>query len=135
MMGEFTQYVKKKISFLFSPFQFRIIESQSSVSFGNAEVILKHEDLLLKIVKDRDQIFLDFQPSSKKGKLNWFSIDIVKQMITGKIEPSAEMNPRNIEFLKNNLAKIKQLFLKENTPDNIKELKKLERKRAKRLFP
>ena len=135
MMGEFTQYVKKKISFLFSPFQFRIIESQSSVSFGNAEVILKHEDLLLKIVKDRDQIFLDFQPSSKKGKLNWFSIDIVKQMITGKVEPSAEMNPRNIEFLKNNLAKIKQLFLKENTPDNIKELKKLERKRAKRLFP
>jgi hypothetical protein len=127
--------VKTHFSFLFSPFQFRIIESQSSVSFGNAEVILKHEDLLLKIVKDRDQIFLDFQPSSKKGKLNWFSIDIVKQMITGKVEPSAEMNPRNIEFLKNNLAKIKQLFLKENTPDNIKELKKLERKRAKRLFP
>ena len=127
--------MKTHFSFLFSPFQFRIIESQSSVSFGNAEVILKHEDLLLKIVKDRDQIFLDFQPSSKKGKLNWFSIDIVKQMITGKIEPSAEMNPRNIEFLKNNLAKIKQLFLKENTPDNIKELKKLERKRAKRLFP
>ena len=111
-MEEFAQYVKKKISFLFSPFQFRIIKSLSSESFGNALLILEHEDLSIQIVKDRDQIFLDFQPSSKKGKLNWFSIDIVKQMITGNIESSAEMNPQNIEFLKNNLAKIEQLFSK-----------------------
>ena len=104
--------LKKKISFLFSPFQFRIIKSLSSESFGNALLILEHEDLSIQIVKDRDQIFLDFQPSSKKGKLNWFSIDIVKQMITGNIESSAEMNPQNIEFLKNNLAKIEQLFSK-----------------------
>ena len=134
-MEEFTQYVKKNFSFLFSPYQFQLIESQSSESFGNALVILKHEDLLIKIVKDRDQIFLDFQPVSKKGKLNWFSIDIVKQMITGKIEPSSEMNPKNTEFLKNNLNKIAEIFSKESTPDTIQELKKLERERAKRLFP
>ena len=134
-MEEFIQYVKKHFSFLFSPYQFRIIESQSSESFGNALVILEYEDLLLKIVKDRDQIFLDFQPASKKSKLNWFSIDIVKQMITGKIEPSAEMNSRNVEFLKDNLDQIKQLFSKENTLDTIKVLKKLERELAKRLFP
>ena len=134
-MEEFIQYVKKHFSFLFSPYQFRIIESQSSESFGNALVILEYEDLLLKIVKDRDQIFLDFQPASNKSKLNWFSIDIVKQMITGKIEQTAEMNPRNIEFLKDNLDQIKQLFSKENTLDTIKVLKKLERELAKRLFP
>ena len=134
-MEEFIQYVKKHFSYLFSPYSFRIIESQSSESFGNALIILEYEDLLLKIVKDRDQIFLDFQPASKKGKLNWFSIDIVKQMITGKIEPSAEMNPKNTEFLKNNLDKITQIFSKESTPNTIQELKKLERERAKRLFP
>jgi hypothetical protein len=55
-------------------------------------------------------------------------------MITSKIEPSAEMNPRNIEFLKNNLDKIKQIFYKENAPETIKELKRLERERTKRLF-
>jgi hypothetical protein len=98
-------------------------------------VILEKENLLIRVVKDRDQIFIDFQSLSKKGKLNWFSIDIVKQMITGKIEPSAEMNPRNIEFLKNNLDKIKQIFSKENTSETIKKLKKLESDRAKRLFP
>ena len=134
-MEDFPQYVKKHFSILFSAYHFRIIETESSESFGNALVILNHKDLLLKIVKDRDQIFLDFQPSSKKGKFNWFSIDIVKQMITGKIEPSAEMNSKNIEFLKNNLDKITQIFSKESTPDTIQELKKLERERAKRLFP
>ena len=134
-MEEFIQYVKKHFSYLFSPYSFRIIESQSSESFGNALIILEYEDLLLKIVKDRDQIFLDFQPASKKSKLNWFSIDIVKQMITGKIEPSAEMNSRNVEFLKDNLDQIKKIFSKEKVSDTIKVLKKLERERAKRLFP
>lgn len=134
-MEEFRQLIKKKCAFLFSANQFQIIDSSSSESFGNAFLILERGDLRLQFIKDRDQIFLDFQPSSRKGKLNWYSIDIVKQMITGEIETSAEIISRNIEFLKNNLDKIEQLFSKTYVEDTIKKLKKLERERAKRLFP
>jgi hypothetical protein len=60
-MEESPQYVKKNFPFLFSPHQFRIIESEPSNSFGNALVILEKENLLIKVVKDQDQIFIDFQ--------------------------------------------------------------------------
>lgn len=134
-MEEFRQNIMQKCAFLFSSNPFQIIDSDSSESFGNAFLILERGDLRLQFVKDRNQIFLDFQPSSKKGKLNWYSIDVVKQMITGKIESSAEIIPRNIEFLKTNLDKIEHLFSKIYVEDTIKKLKKLERERAKRLFP
>jgi len=98
-------------------------------------LVLEHEDLRLKFVRDRGQIFLDFQPTSKKSKRDWFSIDIVKQLVTGKIEPSAELDSEKAEFLKNNLDKIEQLFSTANMESTIKNLRELERARAKRLFP
>ena len=133
-MEEFQQLIIKKCAFLFSSNPFQVIDSDSSESFGNAFLILERGDLRLQFVKDRNQIFLDFQPSSKKGKLYWYSIDVVKQMITGEIESSAEIITRNIEFLKTNLEKIEQLFSKNNVDDTVKKLKQLERERAKRLF-
>jgi hypothetical protein len=134
-MEEILQYLKKHCSFLYSPYKFQIVESQSSESFGNALVILEDEDLSLQFVKDRDQLFLDFQPTSKKHKKEWFSIDIVKQLITGNIEPSAEMDSEKIEFLKTHLDEIKRLFARNILENTIRKLKELERARAKRLFP
>lgn len=134
-MEDILRYLMKNCSFLYSPNQFRFVDSGSSESFGNAFLVLEHDDLRLQFVKDRGQIFLDFQPKSKKNKSNWFSIDIVKQLITGKIEPSAEMDSEKAEFLKTNLDKIEKLFSTANMENTIKKLRQLERERAKRLFP
>ena len=133
-MEEILQYLKKHCSFLYAPNQFRFVDSESSESFGNALLVLEHEDLRLKFVKDRGQLFLDFQPTSSKRKKDWFSIDIVKQLVTGNIEPSAEMDGEKAKFLKNNLDEIKRLFSPDNLEDTIKKLRDLERQRAKRLF-
>jgi len=134
-MEEILRYLMKYCSFLYSPNQFRFVDSHSSESFGNALLVLEHEDLRVQFVRDRGQIFLDFQPTSKKSKRDWYSIDIVKQLVTGKIEPSAEMDSEKAEFLKNNLDKIEQLFSTANMESTIKKLRELERARAKRLFP
>jgi len=125
----------KHCSFLYSPNRFRFVDSGSSESFGNAFLVLEHKELRLRFVKDRGQIFLDFQPTSKNRKGEWFSIDIVKQMVTGEIETSAEMDSEKRKFLKTNLDKIEQLFSSANREGTIKKLKELERARAKRLFP
>jgi hypothetical protein len=131
-MEKVLQYIKKHCSFLYSPYKFQIVESESSESFGNALVILEDEDLRLQFVKDRGQLFLDFQPTSNKKE--WFSIDIVKQLVTGNIEPSAEIDTEKVEFLKNHLDEIKDIFSPKNLTGTIKKLKDLERARAKRLF-
>ncbi len=134
-MEEILRYLMKHCSFLYAPNLFRFVDSGSSESFGNAFLVLEHEDLRLQFVRDRGQIFLDFQPTSKKHKSNWFSIDIIQQMVTGKIETSAEMDSEKEEFLKTNLDKIEQLFSTANMDSTIKKLRELERARAKRLFP
>ena len=132
---EILQYLMKHCSFLYKLNRFRFVDSGSSESFGNAFLILEHEDLRLQFVRDRGQIFLDFQPTRKKHKSNWFSIDIIKRMVTGKIETSAEMDSEKVEFLKTNLDKIEQLFSTANMESTIEKLRELERTRAKRLFP
>jgi 3-isopropylmalate dehydratase small subunit len=125
----------KHCSFLYSQKMFRFVDSEVSESFGNAFLVLKHDNLCLRFVKDRDQIFLDFKPVNKKGEKYWFSIDIVKQLVTGKIEESAEMDSEKSAFLKANIDEIEQLFSTTKTETTIKKLKDLERARAKRLFP
>ena len=77
IMEKILQYLKKYCSFLYSPYNFQMVESDSSESFGNALVILESGNLRLQFIKDRDQLFLDFQPTSNNKE--WFSIDIVKQ--------------------------------------------------------
>jgi 3-isopropylmalate dehydratase small subunit len=134
-MEEILRYLMKHCSFLYSPNRFRFVDSGSSESFGNAFLVLEHEELRLQFVKDRGQIFLDFQPTSKNHKGEWFSIDIIKQMVTGEIETSAEMDSEKAEFLKTNLDEIKLLFSTANMEATIKKLRELECARAKRLFP
>jgi len=132
IMEKILQYLKKYCSFLYSRYNFQMVESDCSESFGNALVILESGNLRLQFIKDRDQLFLDFQPTHNKKE--WFSIDIVKQLITGNIEPSAQMNSDKAEFLKIHLDEINDLFSPTNFKSTFKKLKELERARAKRLF-
>jgi hypothetical protein len=133
-MEEILQYLMKNCSFLYSPNQFRFVDSDSSESFGNAFMVLEHKDLRLKFIKDRGQLFLDFQPTSSTRKLDWFSIDIVMQLVTGNIEPSSQMDAAKAKFLKSNLDEIQRRFSKANLEGTLKKLRELERQRAKRLF-
>ncbi|MEJ2249122.1 MAG: hypothetical protein P8Y97_05605 [Candidatus Lokiarchaeota archaeon] len=125
------QYLIKYCSFLYAPNKFRFVNSMSSESFGNAFLILEHENLRLRFIKDRDQLFLDFQSTTKNRKNEWFSIDIVKQLITDKIEPSSEMDSEKAEFLRTNLDEIQRLFSPTNIENTFKKLKELERERMK----
>ena len=132
---EILKLLMKHCSFLYSQKKFRFVDSDVSESFGNALLVLEHENLRLRFVKDRDQIFLDFKPANKKGEKYWFSIDIVKQLVTGRIEDSAELDSEKAVFLKTNIDEIEQLFSTTKTEDTIKKLKDLERDRAKVLLP
>ncbi|MFX0023527.1 MAG: hypothetical protein ACFE9S_14470 [Candidatus Hermodarchaeota archaeon] len=131
---EIQHYLMKHCPFLFSPNQFRIVDSDSSESFGNAFLVLEHKNLRLKFIKDKGQLFLDFQPMSSNRKKDWFSIDIVMQLVTGNIESSSEMDTDKAKFIKSNLDEIQRLFSSPNLEVTIKKLRELERARAKRLF-
>lgn len=65
---------------------------------------------------------------------DWYSIDIVRQLITGKVHDSAILDQNSHIFLYEHFSILCELFSPEKAPDTIAKMKKLESERAKRLF-
>ena len=91
-----------------------------------------NDSIKIRLVSDRDQLFLDFQPI--KNCKDWYSIDVVCQYITGEIEKSAELDAHYKILLSNKMAKVISIFSSEHCLQTIGELKKLERERSIRMF-
>lgn len=83
---------------------------------------------------DRGQLFLDFQGVTRKGKLDWYSVDVVRQLVTGERQSSAELTEDYASFLRDHLDEIERRFADENLADTIGALRELERARAKEMF-
>jgi len=104
-----------------------------SGSFGDdSYVILMNDSIRIRLVSDRGQLFLDFQPS--KSCKDWYSIDLVSQYITGKIEISAELDTHYEYFLSSKIGDIINIFSDKKCMKTVAKLKELERDRAKRMF-
>jgi hypothetical protein len=122
--------------FLFENYGFRFVDSLYSDSFGgDAYVTLESEYIKMRFVYDRAQLTLEFA-SRKKQKASWcwYSIDLISQFITGKIESSSLLDVRYARFLLENMGKIVDAFSDENIDRTLDELDKFARARAKRLF-
>ena len=52
---------------------------------GNALIVLEIGDLRLRFLKDRDQVFLEFQSVFDTTSDKWFSFGMVRQLITGEV--------------------------------------------------
>lgn len=135
-MNEILKFLIEFCSFLYERDGFRFIDSAVSKSFGNAAIILGTSDLNIRFTRERGQLFADFK-SNHYGKINaysWYSIDVVRQLITGENQYYSIMNEDNAIFLKENINKIISIFSEPNVQETIMRLKKLERIRAKKIF-
>src|SRR5688500_11023234 len=109
-MDEILQFLLVHASFLYKEFGFRFVDSRVSSSFGDAWLILANETMRFRLVRDRDQLFGDFQASTSSGKGEWFSVDIVRQHLTGEREYFSVLDSNNAEFLRARLTDIQKLF-------------------------
>jgi hypothetical protein len=134
-MDEILQFLLIHASFLYKEFGFRFVDSRVSSSFGgDAWLVLANETIRFRLVRDRGQLFGDFQEATSNSNAEWFSIDIVRQHLTGESQLFSELDSNNADFLRNRLSDIQQLFKQEVLSDTKKSLHKLEAKRAKQLF-
>ncbi len=133
-MDEILEYLISYCSFLYDRNRFRFVDSMVSDAFGgDSLLVLASEKLQLRFVRDRGQLFLDFRPAQQKSDKGWYSIDLVRQLITGESDYHSLMDEENAGFLKENLETIEQLFSERNVEDTLSRLKELRRKRSKRL--
>lgn len=134
-MDAILNFILTHLSFLYKEFKFVFVDSLVSDSFGgDAYLVLSSENLKLRFVSDRDQLFLEFQSKIAEGKNSWHSIDVIKQLTTNEICDNAILDENHARFLKAKFPEIYRLFFSENAKETIIKLKKLEKERAKRMF-
>ena len=135
-MAEILEFLVRYCSFLWTSGRYRIAESQIAPSFGgDAYLVISSESLRLRFVRDRGQLFLDFQEGDAVPKGDWYSIDLVRRLITGERQDTAELGEDYAVFLRYSFPEIESRFANvELVSDTKRQLHDLERIRAKELF-
>jgi hypothetical protein len=130
---EILEYLLKHCRFLLTSARYRFVDSEVASSFGNAYLVLQSDALRLRFIRDRAQLFLDFQSTAHSGDRHWFSIDVVHRLLTGDKRDTAELDADYAAFLESSLNEIESRFA-ERLDQTVEDLVQLERARAKDLF-
>lgn len=134
-MASIIAFIAAHMGFLWDGDRYRITSSEVATSNGgDAVLVVESEELRLRIVRDRGQLFLDFQPSFSSFDGDWFSVDLLRRLQTGKREQTAELDERYAAFVRDNLQEIERSFSETEWAGTLTRLKKMKAKRAKELF-
>ena len=134
-MNQILRYLLDYCSFLYEPGRYRFVDSETSASFGgDAYLTLASDSVRIRFVRDRDRLLMEFQSVEEEGQFDWYSIDVVRQLVTGEPRRSARLDEDQAAFLREHLDDIEERFAPERLDETTTALKKLERTRAKELF-
>jgi hypothetical protein len=134
-MTEILRFVIDWLSFLYAPGRFRFVDSGTNTSFGgDAFFVLESDVMRIRLIRDRGQLFMDFQSCGDRGEMDWYSIDVVRRLLTGERHESAELSPDYARFLEASIGEIETRFSDGEIAATRKALKGLEKTRAKELF-
>jgi hypothetical protein len=132
-MNELLQFIIRYFSFLYDDLGARFVDSQGLTN-GGGRLVLEMGELRIRFTYDRGDIWLEFQRSSHPPSDKWFSLDIVRQLLTRKIDDSPEMGDAEAEFVKANIGEISAAFSEVRHSATEKTLCEYGEARAKRLF-
>ena len=130
-MNELLKYLIRHFSFLYYDYGARFVDSQTNG--GDAFIELEMQNMRLRFVRDRDQLFLFFRSTSSHSQ-EWFSLDLVRQFIRQKPSNRTLLDPRLVAFVRENLREILKAFSPANREATERILDQYARERAKKMF-
>lgn len=134
-MAELLKVLREWLIFFFVKDRYRLVYSQVGLSFDDALIEFVSDTLRWRLVCDRSQVFLDCRPAKGRHKdWDWYSADLLIRLTTGKRIDSAVLTQDMAKWFQSNLSEIEQKFSEERLEETVRELKKLEKVRAKELF-
>ena len=89
--------------------------------------MLASETLKLRFVRDRGQLFLDFQGAGQTETGHWYSADLLRRLVTGERLAPAELDPPYAAFLQSHIGDIEGLFGEGRLSETLQKLHQLER--------
>jgi hypothetical protein len=133
-MIEILQFLIKFLAFLIVDGRYRFVNSMVSSSFGgDAFIVLESDKMRWRIVRDRTQMFAEFQ-SIKDDEKNWYTTDLLQRLLTESHVKTAELSPEVAFFLGSRIIEIESMFEESCLKKTRRDLADLERIRAKERF-
>ncbi|WP_141692831.1 hypothetical protein [Leifsonia xyli] len=107
----------------------------TTINSGDAVLFVESSTIRMRFTRDRGQLFLDLSPAVGDGRSDeWYSIDLVRRLFTGRPETSSVLDASYAEFVERRIEDIEQCFEAERWPATRTELKKIKVRRAKERF-
>ena len=133
-MDEILAFLVEYCANLYNKHGFRFVDSEVAPSFGNAAILLRNRNLEVQFIRDKGQLFLDFKSICEGQKVRWYSLDLVRQMVTGETFYHSMLDDANGRFLRENLPTILGLFECNCISETVHALDALRVKRGAELF-
>lgn len=131
-MNQLLELLIKHFSFLYDEYECRFADSQ--VYGPDAMLVLESGNLRLRFVRDRSQMFVDFQHKRRKLSNQWYSFGVVRQLVTSDVGGSEELDSEKAEYIRAHFLKIKAAFSSERLKVSERDLANFEQERGERLF-
>ena len=133
-MEQILRFLVEHCSFLLAPDRYRFADSRASASFGgDAYLMLSGERLDVRFVRDRGQLFLDVRGTGDATE--WFSIDLIRRLVTRDRPESAVLDEACARFLRDDLDDIEDRFADTGRrADTLVALAAMRRERSKETF-
>lgn len=133
-MKKILEFLAGDGAFFYEEEGFRIVDSEYIPTFGGTgSLVLSNGAVDLRLHLDRDRLMLDFRATSHKSRLAWFSLDVVRQLLTGEPDKGF-LEGENISFVKRHIKEVMMRLDKASLASTEAALRQLEKDRAKRLF-
>jgi len=135
-MKPMKKFLNQNFSVFLEKYGFRIVDRDAADPHDEGMVTIESPSVNIRLSDERGQIIVEFQSNyyGKKNVYSWYSIDIVRRLITGEPHCKGYLDEGNIIFLNENIERILDLFSESNVQNTILEFKKLEKLRLKKLL-
>jgi hypothetical protein len=100
----------KEFEFLYLDSRYRITDSKTGGEKTNSSLTVTSEVLTWFLATDRGQTQLSVAPTELLTPRNWFWVSLIRQLIQNNSEIEYLPAEKEIDWARNNLPKIEQLF-------------------------
>ncbi|GEA82079.1 hypothetical protein CUD01_25230 [Cellulomonas uda] len=133
-MHQILAFIVSRMAFLWESAKFKIVDSEVSVSNGgDALLVVESKVLRMRFVRDRGQLLLDLQPVSASG-VEWYSIDLIRRLLTGVPETSSLLDESYSDFLCDHMSEIEGRFVPGAWSESRASLERLKELRFRQMF-
>ena len=131
-MNELLQFMIQHYSFLWNDLGATFVDSQ--LRGGDALLILEQGDLRIRFVRDRAQLFLEFQSRFRRPAEEWFSLEVLRYFLTGVASDNEVIDGAEAAFLRDNIGRIGEAFSRSRHKVTEKTLHEYKKTRSQRIF-